>query len=804
MRKPSEIGSGLLLMGALAGAAFDAGAQPAEKPEFTEVLPSDGFHAQDQTLRSLLKQNPELVQNAYFLAIPLDEAAYSSQRELEDGLFDFARKTEPRIGAQDQGQYRTYDVFVFAGITADGLPVIKYVPSAQRDYKECYIPTRVKGYWEEEGQRYYLTDLNLGQISEDSGTSYSCDEVKPYTPPVSEAREAAGVAVVRTLDPVDPGNKTGKPEPTPELTLKTPGEATPAGEAVETVKKPHHVQAAVLLGGGIEEFGHASLGGEGIARVQGLYTLPGAPLGVGLSSTFLFTPEASGLYGLNLPVGYHGERFGVYLAPGISFEPRRPETTLNGSFGLALEATAELWSKGALGVECAAGIHTRLYGGAPIPGFNVSCGGTWDFALHGKERPAQTDAVLAVTEVEVKPDSQELVAEKPKKSRFTISQTPYVFASAEAISMKSSDGVAKAEYDAIVDTMKQQMARRASNAVLAQFAKLEKIGIKIENAEFERAIDAARAAGNVYELNRISRMYVQTNPSFAQPIIDAIEANYSVVEFDMKKALPRGVTLIPEVMPFDPDQMHAIEYLNTTLQAPVPHELFFPLGKYSLLEATFTVEKGKKTIVKVRGDFSQEKANEPQPLELTVYPYPSSHFRSDSDYPVTEDEAGQRALAKRNDIARIMSEAYSAQNWGDVLINLELLFSLPGSITAQEYMMGAEAAYKIGEVSVAYDYLLVARQKDPNLGADLFQEIEENYASVVLLSQTSTTNLVVIGKPKDEVEASVIKAAQAQFQDNKNAIVFLPTSVRYSLDGHELEMKPLSEGGQTYSFVLKF
>lgn len=579
-------------MGALAGAAFDADAQPSKKPEFSEVFPSGGFNVQDQTLHGLFKKNPKSVQDAYFLAVPLDEAAYASESQLEDGLIALSRKGEPRIGAKENELWRTYDVFVFAGTTADGLPVIKYVPSAERDYKECYIPTRVKGYWEQNGQRYYLTDLNLGQVSGDSGTSYECDQVRPYVPPVEGAQEAAQVAVVNTLDSVDPGNKTGEPDSTLNLVLKTPASETAQlaeqNSSVEAVgghaPASHHLQAAVLLGGGVEELGHASLGAEGTARVQGLYTLPGAPIGIGLSSTFLFTPEASGLYGFNVPMGYHGERFGLYLAPGISLEPRRPETTLNGSFGLALEATGELWSKGALGIECAAGIHTRLYGGAPVPGLNVSCGGTWDFVLHGKERAPHTDAVVAVAEpeVEVRPDVQEPVVENPL--RLVKKEVPYV---PNESPIFPEDPVKRASAVLSEEEMEKGASRNLWGKVEGAYQQFLDQKLPMSFNVYWYGACAARGLGDIEEAyERLLAAQKNGGSSSVNRVasdreledwLSEIEAIYASVDLRSARGVSsEPITLTVASVPFDPAKREAIAQAQTELAQQGYYTGFLP------------------------------------------------------------------------------------------------------------------------------------------------------------------------------------------------------------------------------------
>lgn len=184
-----------------------AHAKPDQKAHFGEIIPGSSFHPELVTLQALLRKDPNLVTGSYFLGIPSEAPSYTTRTAAEDAFVAYQQEGSLMLGVESGGRILAYDVYVFEGLSPEGLPVLRYIRH-ERDSGtpngDCLTPTRVSGYYEYEGIRYFVTDIDYNRLMNDTTESKKiipCSAVQPYTAQISESVNTT----ISNPEPLHPG-----------------------------------------------------------------------------------------------------------------------------------------------------------------------------------------------------------------------------------------------------------------------------------------------------------------------------------------------------------------------------------------------------------------------------------------------------------------------------------------------------------------------------------------------------------------------------------------------------------------------
>lgn len=155
----------------------------------------------------------------------------------------------------------------------------------------------------------------------------------------------------------------------------------------------------------------------------------------------------------------------------------------------------------------------------------------------------------------------------------------------------SAVDVADGEATRLVEELRQLAAREVWPGVERTYADLRARGVSLPADVHLAAADAARARGALAE--EVERLRAALGEGPRRPIAErlaAIEAHCAPVE--LAGRVGRGVSLVPEALPFDPGQRAAVELAVAEVAATGSFRGWLPRGGYRFGGEAFQVEPG--------------------------------------------------------------------------------------------------------------------------------------------------------------------------------------------------------------------
>lgn len=175
----------------------------------------------------------------------------------------------------------------------------------------------------------------------------------------------------------------------------------------------------------------------------------------------------------------------------------------------------------------------------------------------------------------------------------------------------SAADAARAEYVRLSQELEKLAARNAWPGVERIYVDLVKTGEPPSFQDHTYGAQSARQLGDITEAH--ARLKAANAIKEDRQVIDSlweIESNYGLVFF----AGDLGVALSADVMPFEPDQAHAIEFAIAKVAATGKYEGYLPLGTYKFADYQITVvARGANARVDLRsGDGELKPAKAPK------------------------------------------------------------------------------------------------------------------------------------------------------------------------------------------------
>jgi hypothetical protein len=155
----------------------------------------------------------------------------------------------------------------------------------------------------------------------------------------------------------------------------------------------------------------------------------------------------------------------------------------------------------------------------------------------------------------------------------------------------AASDVGEAEHVRLSGDIEQLANRQLWAGVEKKFAELEKLGVEMSYEDLLHGAYAARALGNAQEV--YDRLKVAARVKGTKEVVDwlfTIDANYGQV--GLIATPPRGVTLVPGELPFDPDQRICVEAAVEQVKSKGTFSGLLPRGTYTYAGQEFKVEPG--------------------------------------------------------------------------------------------------------------------------------------------------------------------------------------------------------------------